>query len=142
TTRSAANGTYSFSDLPSGPYEVAVANVPTGQNPSLAVVVPTTGATAADIGIHPNADLLATSFHVAPTPGATSINWGDDVVVTYTITNRRLGEAGPSHAEIRLSGNGVIDAAAMLLATVDVGALAAGHSVSASLTVHLPGTPP
>jgi hypothetical protein len=142
STTTDSNGQYAFNDLPAGPVTVAVVNTATGTNPSASVTVPTSGKVTQDIGIHPNPDLVGTSFQVVPSG---SVDWGSSVFVNYTITNRGPGDAGPFHAEIRLSNDGTIDTADTLLTPflvpTDPSGLKAGSSVSGTVMVHLPGSP-
>src|SRR5439155_11478811 len=119
-------GTYTFSDLPAGTYDVGVANNGSGANRTVGAAVSGGGsATRADLGITPNADLTGTAFSVDSNAGTSA---GDSILVHFTITNRGNGDAGPSSAEIRLSADGSIDDGDPLMATVAVPGLRAGES--------------
>jgi hypothetical protein len=85
------------------------------------------------------ADLVATSLQVDPT----TVNWGDKVQVHYTLKNQGTSDAGAFKVEVRLSSDTLIDAADTLLPSTpfSVPGLAAGASVSGTITVTLPGAP-
>jgi hypothetical protein len=147
STTTDANGNYSFDDLVPGNYQVTVQNNQAGHNPSLSV--PYNGShaqTGQNIGIPLHPDLVGTSFQVA---SSGSTNWGDQVLVDYTITNRGAGDAGPSNFDIWLTSTGKLDTTApgsdgelLLTATpVVIPAVNAGQSVSGQVMIQLPGAP-
>ncbi|RMG49204.1 MAG: hypothetical protein D6723_14170 [Acidobacteria bacterium] len=69
-------------------------------------------------------DLVVTNLSVTPT----SADAGDQVSITFTITNQGSGSAGPSTQEVRFSDDPTIDASDILMATAPVSDLLPGES--------------
>lgn len=82
-------------------------------------------------------DLVVVNLSVSPT----SADAGDQVSVTFTITNQGTGSAGPATHEIRFSDDPVIDASDPLLATAPTSDLLPGESQINTLTgIQIPAT--
>ncbi len=137
STTTDANGNYSFTGLNPGTYTVGIAGAVAGPDPNRTAAVTTGQATTGvNFTIAPAPDLVATSFQVA----GGFATWGQTVTVNYTIANRGLGDAGAIDVDLRLSPTDQISGSDTLLDSFTVNPLAAGASISGSLTVTLPGS--
>src|SRR5205085_1977353 len=94
--------------------------------------------TGIDFGVQPAPDLTATSFVLA----APATAFGQPVTVHYTLANKGAGDAGPFDVGVFLSNTGVITTAGLPLTTLHFAGLAAGATVSDSVSVTLPSNAP
>lgn len=146
STSTRADGSYSFTSLAPGAYQVvaplapgASATNPSGSVPTQTVAVgPGQSVEGVDFGAQAASDLTGTAFDLVSPATA----WGQDVTIHYTLANRGLGDAPGFDVDLRLSPSAVITTAGTRLGTFHVNGLAAGASTSGTVTVRLPADPP
>jgi len=147
TATTNAGGNYTLSNLAPGTYDVEILGTP-GQSQTSPVGTGTSqtvtladGQTASgvDFGIQPASELATEKFYLSSQPTA----WGQPVTINYTITNQGNGDAPAFGVAVVLSNDGAITAQGPVLQTLSFPAgLAAGASMSGSVTVNLPAAPP
>src|SRR5262249_4185151 len=149
-TQTDVAGNYSFADLAPDTYQVSLLHSTTDNvtfpNADGTRSVPLAdGQSVHDVnfGVLPAPDLIGSSFRVA----APATALGQPLPVNYTVTNQG-GDAPAFDVGLYLSADGTIGTSGTLLDTIHVAdGLAAGASVSGSVTVTLPegaspGSPP
>jgi hypothetical protein len=146
STQTAPDGSFSFSGLAPGTYQVSVA-VPPGDvvtAPAGGVATQTVQVadsqtvSGVDFGMHPAADLTSVAFNLS----APATVWGQNITINYTLINQGSGAAPAFNVGLYLSSTGVINTNEPLLDTLQISGLAAGASASGSVTVALPATAP
>jgi len=147
TATTNASGNYTFSNLVPGTYDVEIPGTPGQSQTSPAgtgtaqTVTVADGQTASgvDFGIQPASELATEKFYLSSQATA----WGQPVTINYTITNQGNGDAPAFDVGVVLSNDGAITAQSPVLQTLSFPAgLAAGASMSGSVTVTLPAAPP
>jgi hypothetical protein len=149
STHTDAAGNYSFQGLAPGTYHVSLAlsaadaATSAGGATRSVQVAADQAVNGVNFGVRPAPDLTGVSFRLA----APATAWGQPVTVRYTLTNQGLGDAPAFDVGLYLSADGVIGTGGRLLDTLHIDGLAAGASVSGSVTVTLPsgaapGSPP
>jgi hypothetical protein len=141
-TQTGPDGAFEFSGLDAGTYNVAV-QLPPGAaqtfpaGPQVVQLGANQTVSGVNFGVRPVPDLAGTTLRIEES----APDWGDDITVNYTLTNRGEGNAGPFDVEFRLSPDGMIGSSDVLLHTLALTGLAALTSTSGALKLRLPGSP-
>ena len=151
STQTDAAGNYSFTGLAPGTYPVSlvtsaadIVTLPSVGNSQTVTVADGQALHDVDFGVEPAPDLTTTSFSLS----APATAWGQQVTVNYVVTNQGDGNAPAFNVGLYLSADGTISSTGTPLDTIPFAfGLAAGQSVSGSVTVTLPmgdapGSPP
>ncbi len=142
STQTAADGSYSFTNLAAGTYDVGVVVPPAG---ALTFPASTHSVTVGDnqliggvdFGIDPAPDLVGSSFSIVTPP----TDWGQPVSIQYTLTNQGADNAGPFSVQLLLSGDGFLDGNDVVLQTLSFAGLERFTSITGTIDIVLPGAP-